>query len=406
MLDRLAMIGVIELGGDEVEEGGEADAGGEGTADEIDLSAEQRTEIDYLTDAMATADYYLLLGIERTARPAEIKKAYYKLAPRYHPDRYFGKELGAYKIKIEQIFAALTKAHDTLRYPKRRASYDAALPPLKPGDRIRRSIHPVAREAEPAPSDPGRVSQPGPAPGDRVSSPGAAPAPGRASHVPAEPERQSAVPGRQSAVPGRQSAVPGRQSAVPGRQSAVPGRQSAVPRRQSSSAPQARDSVPSDPGVPPPRPPADTIPDVRPTRRKRFRRARPSAAPAARDPEAERLHKEALARKLAGNKIDAVRKGGRHAKEARVTQLEEGTFKQADAVRKSAAEVFRERYAKLADSAKQKRLEKYLEQGETAMDSGDYRTAAAAFQQALKLSPEDEEVQEKLETATSLALRQ
>jgi cytochrome c-type biogenesis protein CcmH/NrfG len=44
-----------------------------------------------------------------------------------------------------------------------------------------------------------------------------------------------------------------------------------------------------------------------------------------------------------------------------------------------------------------------------AMESKDYRTAAAAFQQALKLQPEDDalvaELTEKLEAATVLALR-
>ncbi len=35
---------------------------------------------------MEYKDYYKIMGIERTAKPEEIKKAYRKLARKYHPD--------------------------------------------------------------------------------------------------------------------------------------------------------------------------------------------------------------------------------------------------------------------------------------------------------------------------------
>lgn len=359
MLERLAMLGVVDLRT-------ESAAGGRGAADGIEVGTEERAEIDHLFSALTTADYYLLLGVEREARPKDIKKAYYRLAPRYHPDRYFGRQLGPYKGRIEAIFAALTKAHDTLRYPKRRADYDAALPPLRPGDRVRHSIHPAHLLAPE--SDAGVGSGPAPRdsqPGARRSSPGGPPSP--RDSVPSAP----VVEARGSVAPAG----------------------SVAPPVSSPRAPQQS------------RPPEGVVTQAAPVVRRRKFRGRPSQNAVTRDAEAERLHKEALARKLAGNKLKNLKKAGKHASEARVTQLEDGAFKQAGEVRKSAAEHFRGRYDKLAETAKQKRLEKYLEQGQTAMDSGDYRVAAAAFQQALKLNPEDEEVVHKLETATALALR-
>lgn len=115
------------------------------------------------------------------------------------------------------------------------------------------------------------------------------------------------------------------------------------------------------------------------------------------------MAREVLARKLAGAKATQIKKG---VPDARVTQLEEGAFKKQEEVRKSAAEMLRQRFDKLGETAKQKRVEKYIEQGDTAMDEGDFRVAAAAFQQALKLAPGDEALLKKLETATALALRQ
>lgn len=365
MLERLAMIGVIEL--PSLDEGRNAELPPEAGGDGIQLGPEERQEISHLASLLTQVDYYELLGVDREARPADIKKSYYRLAPRYHPDKYFGRELGPFKAKIEAIFAALTRAHDTLRYPKRRASYDAALPPLRPGDRIRRSIHPehVVNPA-PKPVSSGAAGERSSRPGPRVSQ-----TPSMRPTAPSAPPQRASLPSQPHAPAARVS---------------EPGPISPPAEARESQSP---DSPPGHPSVAP---------------RQRRWRPRPSNSP--RDPETVRIEREALARKLAGDSIKNKRKAGRYASEARVTQLEEGTFKGQENVRRSAAEMFRARYETLADTAKQKRLERYLDQAQTAMESGDYRTAAAAYQQALKLSPDNAELEEKLASATALALRQ
>lgn len=66
---------------------------------------------------MATADYYQILGVSKTASAEEIKKAYRKLALEYHPDRNKTKE-------GEAKFKEVTKAYEVLGDPKKRTTYD------------------------------------------------------------------------------------------------------------------------------------------------------------------------------------------------------------------------------------------------------------------------------------------
>src|SRR6516162_6346903 len=64
------------------------------------------------------ADFYSVLGVERSASDDEIKKAYRKLAMTYHPDRNNGAK------EAEERFKELTEAYDVLRDPQKRAAYD------------------------------------------------------------------------------------------------------------------------------------------------------------------------------------------------------------------------------------------------------------------------------------------
>ena len=68
--------------------------------------------------AVAYKDYYQVLGVPRTASAAEIKKAFRKLAVKYHPDRHHGDK------KMEEKFKEINEANSVLEDPEKRKQYD------------------------------------------------------------------------------------------------------------------------------------------------------------------------------------------------------------------------------------------------------------------------------------------
>ena len=64
---------------------------------------------------MATKDYYNLLGIDKSASKDDIKKAFYKLAAKYHPDKKGGDEAK---------FKEINEAYQVLSDEKKRKEYD------------------------------------------------------------------------------------------------------------------------------------------------------------------------------------------------------------------------------------------------------------------------------------------
>lgn len=67
---------------------------------------------------MAKEDFYQILGVKRDAKPEEIKKAYRRLARKYHPDVNPGDKAS------EERFKLITEAHEVLSDPKKRQVYD------------------------------------------------------------------------------------------------------------------------------------------------------------------------------------------------------------------------------------------------------------------------------------------
>jgi len=67
---------------------------------------------------MSKTDYYELLGVDKSADAADLKKNYRKQAMQYHPDRNPGDEVA------EAKFKEISEAYEVLSDPEKRAAYD------------------------------------------------------------------------------------------------------------------------------------------------------------------------------------------------------------------------------------------------------------------------------------------
>ena len=67
---------------------------------------------------MSKQDYYQTLGLQKNSSDAEIKKAYRKLAMKYHPDRNLDDQTA------ENHFKEAKEAYEVLADTQKRAAYD------------------------------------------------------------------------------------------------------------------------------------------------------------------------------------------------------------------------------------------------------------------------------------------
>jgi curved DNA-binding protein CbpA len=90
--------------------------------------AAQVSKMMQIYETIFSKNYYEILGLPKSTEKKNLKRAYFKLAKRYHPDRYVGSDLSDMeKRKVETIFAELTHAYDTLSVDASRKEYDKML---------------------------------------------------------------------------------------------------------------------------------------------------------------------------------------------------------------------------------------------------------------------------------------
>jgi len=93
-------------------------------AADVDLSEVRRKRIQHLYKRLDEMTYYDLLGLDIKASEEDIRKAYYRLTKRFHPDRYFRRHIGPYREQLAAIFKMLSRSYDVLMSEESRRKYD------------------------------------------------------------------------------------------------------------------------------------------------------------------------------------------------------------------------------------------------------------------------------------------
>ena len=96
------------------------------------LSTEEIAQIEQLCQLVNKQQHYKLLGLGQKATNEEIQTAYIALSKKWHPDRFFRKDISNHVEQIDQIFIGLTTAWQNLIDPKKRMVYDQFLKTLAP----------------------------------------------------------------------------------------------------------------------------------------------------------------------------------------------------------------------------------------------------------------------------------
>lgn len=104
----------------------DAESAGRSQGDSRDARGEaMRQEIQAWLGRLRELDHYQALGLTRGASAAEIKKAYFKAAKKYHPDALARLGIADLREDAAHVFARIADAFETLSDATRKAAYDS-----------------------------------------------------------------------------------------------------------------------------------------------------------------------------------------------------------------------------------------------------------------------------------------
>lgn len=83
-------------------------------ADAIDLSLDEKTRILVGLRLVAAGDPWALVGVPSGSDKKAIKRAFFDRSKLFHPDRYYGRQLGAWAQRLHAVFDAISAAHGEL----------------------------------------------------------------------------------------------------------------------------------------------------------------------------------------------------------------------------------------------------------------------------------------------------
>jgi curved DNA-binding protein CbpA len=93
-------------------------------------------EVLSFRDMLPSMTLYQILDVPKTAADEDIKKAYFQLARRFHPDRFDRGLIAEFKAPIDEVFDGITNAYRVLSNADSRRAYDAKSGPAVPPDDV------------------------------------------------------------------------------------------------------------------------------------------------------------------------------------------------------------------------------------------------------------------------------
>lgn len=96
--------------------------------DKVELEDGRRQEILALDAKVDSSNHFEFLGLPAGSTAEEVRAAFREASRKFHPDRFFGKNLGPFRQKLDRIFKRLVDANQTLTDPEKREAYLAANP--------------------------------------------------------------------------------------------------------------------------------------------------------------------------------------------------------------------------------------------------------------------------------------
>lgn len=115
----------------------------------VELGDDFKREVLFVYEQLEDVNHYELLGVDSEAGRRDLRKAYFRMSKRYHPDRFYQKILGDYESMIEAIFQRVTSAYQTLTNERKREEYDQSLQQGQAHGNERQASTPASRRSEP-----------------------------------------------------------------------------------------------------------------------------------------------------------------------------------------------------------------------------------------------------------------
>ena len=97
------------------------------SSSQSDLTPAEIDDLHRLQEMAQSKSHYMVLGVSSRAKQDDIQEAFYELSRKWHPDRFFRRDLGHHSKVIEEVFVAITEAYRTLSDQELRLAHDRKL---------------------------------------------------------------------------------------------------------------------------------------------------------------------------------------------------------------------------------------------------------------------------------------